>query len=109
MSAVEVVLLEELERSKNIIISYREMLNKLPRGTIYIRKMGNSSFAYRKRKESNRVISEYLGNINDDLVKQEIEKSKEYKRIKNNIRIASLEYEKLRKACNIYERKRKTY
>ena len=84
------------------------MLLSLPRGSIFIRKIGESSFAYRKRKENGKVVSEYLGNINDEKAQQQIELSNDYKRIKNNLRVAQNELEKLRKAYKAYDRQRKT-
>lgn len=105
MSVIEGVLFEEIARLEKNINHYENMLQFLPRGTIFIRKMGNSSFAYRKRKEQGSVVTEYLGNINDNNVQAEIERSNEYKRIKNNIRIAKQELAKLRKAYSAYATK----
>lgn len=103
MSVLEGVLLEEINRLEKNILNYEKMLQSLPRGSLFIRKMGGSSFAYRKRKENGLVVSEYLGNINDDLVKKEIELSKDYKRIKNNLVLSKKELMKLRKAFKAYD------
>ena len=103
MAILQGVLLEEIERLEKNIFSYRKMLEKLPRGSIFIRKIGNSSYVYRKRKEDGKVVSVYLGNVNDESAKEEIKKSEDYKRIKDNIRIASKELEMLRKAYKVYE------
>ena len=103
MAIIQGVLLEEMDRLEKNIKHYQEMLNSLPRGSIFIRKVGQSSFAYRKWKENGKVISEYLGNINNDKVKKEIELSRDYKRISNNIRIAKIELMKLRRAYKAYD------
>lgn len=103
MSVIQNVLLEEIQRLERNIKSYQEMLFKLPRGSIFIRKIGNSSFAYRKRKEGKKVISEYLGNIKSNHALNEIAASKEYKRINSNLSIAKKELEKLRKAYKAYD------
>ena len=102
MAVLEGVLKEERIRIERNIEAYNQMLLSLPRGSIFIRKMGNSSFAYRKRKENGKVISVYLGNINDPDVQEQIELSKDYKRIKNNIRIAKSELVKLNKVIKVY-------
>lgn len=104
MSVVQGVLNEEINRLKSNIVSYEQMLLSLPRGTIFIRKVGNSLFVYRKRKENGKVLSEYIGSFNSENTKKEIEKSKDYKRIKNNIRIAKKELVKLERAVNVYGR-----
>lgn len=103
MAILEGVLKEEIGRLENNISHYEEMLSNLPRGSIFVIKVGNSSFAYRKRKENGKVISEYLGNINDKKAQEEIERSNDYKRIKNNIRIAKEELRKLRRAIKAYD------
>lgn len=103
MAIIEGVLQEEIERLEKKIFEYEKLLVSLPRGTIFIRKMGGSSFVYRKRKENKKVVSEYLGNINDYYVKKQIELSEEYKRIKNNLRIAKKELHKLKRARKAYD------
>ena len=102
MSILEGVLIEESKRVERNISNYQNMLNSLPRGSIFIRKMGNSSFAYRKYKENGRVISIYLGNVKEAKVRQEIELSNDYKRIRKNIAVAKNELAKLRKVINFY-------
>ena len=97
------VLLEEVERQERVVASYEEMLCSLPRGSLFIRKMGGSSFAYLKRREGEKVISIYLGNVNGEEVKKQIELSKEYKRISDNLKIAKKELKQLRKVLKAYD------
>ena len=104
MAVLQGVLLEEINRLEKNVRAYESMLSSLPRGSIFIRQIGNSFFVYRKRKENGRVVSVYLGNIDDDNVKKEMELSQDYKRIKNNIRIAKCELNKIRKAYRAYSR-----
>ncbi len=103
MSVLQGVLFEEIERLERVISNYKEKLSSLPRGSIFVRKMGKSSFVYRKRKENGVVISEYLGNFDDQEVKKQIELSEEYKRVKQNIRSARMELEKLKRAYKVYD------
>ena len=103
MAILEGVLQEEVQRLQRNIDFYENMLVNLPRGSIFIRKMGESLFAYRKRKEEGKVVSEYLGNVDNENVKKEIELSNDYKRIKKNIRIAKQELKKLNKAIKAYD------
>jgi len=108
MSVFENVLLEEIKRQEFIVESYKKMLSNLPEGSIFIRKMGNSSFAYRKKRMYGKVVSEYLGPTKSNLVKEEIDKSKEYKRVTQNLSIAYRELDSLRKALYAYNKKRKS-
>ena len=99
MSIIQGVLLEEIERLQKNIAHYESMLLSLPRGTIFIK----NKYVYRKRKDNGVVISTYLGKIEQDSVKKEIEKSREFKRIKSNLITAKKELAKLRKAYKSYE------
>lgn len=103
MSVLQNVLLEEADRLESIIKFYTDELTKLPKGTIFIRKIKNSSFAYRKRKINNTVISEYLGPVYKEEVQKEIERTKDYKLFKEEKRIAIKELAKLRKALKAYD------
>ena len=103
MNVLQNMFLEEIERLQRNILSYKEMLESLPRGSVFIRKMGNSFFAYRKRKENGVVVSEYLGNINNMEVKEQMRLSNEYKRLKEIIKVANQELIKLKRAYKAYE------
>ena len=107
MSVLQGILLDEINRQERNIAGYKNLLKSLPRGTIFIRKIGNQSFAYRKRKENGKVVSEYLGNIESQKAKDEILRSEDYKNIKHELAIATRELERLRKAYNTYVRKRR--
>lgn len=107
MLVIEGVLKEEVLRLESNIFAYERMLNELPRGTIFIRKIHNASFVYRKKKENGKVVSEYLGPFNSEKVKNEINKSEEYKRIKRNADSAKRELKMLQKAVKAYEPKRR--
>ena len=109
MSVFEGVIREEIERLSKNILAYKELLKSLPRGSLFIRKDYNSYFVYRRKREGNKVVSEYLGPLESDKAQEEINKSNEYKRIKNNIRIAQEELAELKRAVKIYDRKWKTF
>ena len=56
------VLMSEEERKEilntivsDIVLEYKKMLDKLPNGAVYIRKMNNSSFVYRRRSYNRRA------------------------------------------------------
>ena len=103
MSVIQGVLLEEIQRLERNIGFHEEILKSLPSGSLFIRRMGSSSFAYLKQKVNGRVISKYLGNINDKEVQKQIEDNKKYKRLKADLKVACLELNKLKKAYKAYE------
>lgn len=86
MRFIEGTLLDEISELKREIAACEAKLLSLPRGSIFIRKMGNSSFAYRKRKENGKVVSEYLGNVEIIEVKRQIRLSQYYKLTKRDLR-----------------------
>lgn len=103
MSILEGVLREELERLESNLLAFKEKLAMLPRGTIYISKVYNSSFVYRKRKENGKVVSEYIGPLNEDKSQVAIEQARDYKRLKKMISDGNKELAKLRKAIKAYD------
>ena len=105
MSVFEGVIREEIERLDKNILAYKEMLKRLPKGSLYIRKDYNSYFVYRRKREGKKIISEYLGPLESAKAQEEINKSNEYKRIKNNIRVAQKELNELKRAVKVYDRK----
>ena len=104
MSVLEGVLREELARLSANISAYKEKLKNLPRGTIFIRKDYNSYFVYRRRREGSKIVSEYIGPLDSLRAQEEMDKSSDYKRVKNNLKIANEEYSKLKKAVRAYDR-----
>ncbi len=103
MSVLQGVLKEEIERLEKVIVHYNVMLQSLPRGSIFKRKIGNSFYVYRKRRENGVVVSEYLGKEDEENAKRQIELSKEYHRVKKNLRDSVIELSKLKRAYMVYE------
>ena len=104
MTVLESVLIEEINRLEKNISVHESYLKQFPRGTIFIRQMGRSSFAYRKRKENGLVVTEYLGNVNNEEVKQQISLSVKYKKVKSDISFLKKELVKLKKAYRAYNK-----
>lgn len=103
MSVLEGILKEELNRLESNLCALKDKLSKLPRGTIYISKINNSAFVYRKKKENRKVVSEYIGPLNSEKANVAIEQAKDYKRIKVMISTGEKELIKLRKALKAYK------
>ncbi len=104
MNVLKGVLEEELKRNLRNQKSYREMLLKLPKGSIYISNRNGKEYMYRKNREADKIVNQYICALsNKILVKEEREKSEDYARISNNLRISKKEEVKLRKALKAYE------
>lgn len=80
-----------------------EQLGKLPKGFVFVRKIGKQKYVYRKYKENGKVISVYIGNYDDQSVKEEICKIKEYCKIRDKLKELKKIEEETRKALKPYE------
>lgn len=79
----------------NEVKKYREKIAKLPKGSISIKTRGNNAYLYLTYRKDNKIISEYVGNIESDKaieILAQIKERKEYEKllklnenIKNNI------------------------
>jgi len=62
ISVIKGVLEEELERNRRMKSRYVLELEKLPKGSIFIRNIGNQEYCYLKYRENGKIIAKYLGN-----------------------------------------------
>lgn len=104
MSVVSGVLMEELERQKANEKSYRELLEKLPKGSLYQRKLHGRSYIYRVLRDGKKVASIYVGPAGSPAATQAWEDQKEYRRIRDNIKRCQQEQVRLAKALKPYEK-----
>jgi hypothetical protein len=104
MSVLRNVLIEEKERLEKNIHAYEEILSKLPKGSIVVRKIRNHYFVYRNFRLDHRVKSIYLGKKGSSEVDEQILLRNEYLRIKRNLQLANEEFKKLSRALKVYER-----
>jgi len=104
MNVLKGVLEEELKRNLRNQKKYEEMLLKLPKGSIYISNRNGKEYIYRKNREGDKVVNQYVCALsNIKMANEEKEKSKDYARISNNLKISKKEELKLRKALKAYE------
>jgi hypothetical protein len=61
MSVLKNILMEEKERLEKNISVYRDLVNKLPKGSIVVRHIGKNAFVYRNLRIKKLVQSIYLG------------------------------------------------
>ncbi len=103
MAIIEGVLKEELDRIKEHVASYRQMLSSLPKGSIVFQDIDGISYAYRKFKRNGKVISVYIGKKDSSESNQAIKDREEYLRIKKNLQVSLEEEAQLRKALRHYQ------
>ena len=103
MSVLEGVLKEELERLEFNLNVFKQRLSDYPSGTIFVQKIANQSFVYRKKKVNGKVQSEYIGKLSDNKSIEAIKDAQEYKKYKSLIKNTILEINKLKKALKAYK------
>ena len=102
MSILKGVLKEELEREQKNIVAYQEMLSRYKKGYIFSQEINGKNYCYRKFREGNKIISEYIGLEGSNEAIKAREDYKERKRIESNLRKLKKEEQKLIKALKHY-------
>lgn len=54
---------DELERTNRLILRYEAELDGLPKGSLFRRKIGKQEYFYLNYREGCKVISKFLGNV----------------------------------------------
>ena len=102
MSVLEGVLKEELERIQRNIASYESLLASLPKGYLFEQRLKSKIYCYRKRREGDKIVSEYVGPIGSPEAKKAVEDYEQRKRIDKNLRMMRKEEARLLKALRHY-------
>ena len=76
---VKSVFQDELERTDRLIRRYEEEVSSLPKGSLFKRKIGNQEYVYLNYRESDKVVSKFLGNareVQTEELKQKLQERK---------------------------------
>lgn len=101
MNILDSVLYEEITKLSAKITTMEEDIQNLPKGSIYIRKEKNEMYAYRKWREDEHVLSEYLGKLSSSKTLSKIEKVNEYKLMYEQIKKEKQKLKELKKAYKL--------
>ena len=102
MSILEGVLQEELQRLRANIDAYEEKLSALPKGYLYVQTKNGHAYCYRKWREGNKILSNYLGEDGSPEADQARADYSERKRIESALRKLRKEETRLVKALRHY-------
>ena len=69
MSIIKAIWAEEMERSKRIYESVQKIIEKLPKGSIQVKKNKGKEYHYLVWREGNKVKYKYIGNNSETLEK----------------------------------------
>ena len=98
METIIIALKEELIEAKKLVKKYADELAKLPKGTFFIRKLGQNQYGYITRSERGQIKQEYLGLIKDDELASVKEKFKRQKKLKALLKQTKIQLAFLQKA-----------
>lgn len=94
---VKSVFQDELARNQRLVERYEKELQSLPKGSVFKRKIGNQEYYYLNYREGQKVISKFLGNINEYDIEQlqsKLNKRKEYQSLLKNLKAEQKELKK---------------
>ena len=85
---------DEYNRSNRMLIAYKEEIEKLPKGNIYIKKRNNHKYYYLKYQENNKKIVKYIKHSEIELLQDLINKRNHYEDLIKNIQreLKEMEY-----------------
>lgn len=92
------VLEEELDRNIRMKKRYNEELEKLPKGSLLLRKIGNQEYYYLKYRENRKNIAKYIGKKNEIDVQELEEKIKKRKHLEEVLKNLNQEENEIKKA-----------
>lgn len=87
----------EIERNKKMILEYENELSKLPKGKLTVKIINSHSYFYLKFRESEKVVTKYIGKDNCDLsdLNEKLEKRKHIEEMLKQLKSEKKELEKL--------------
>ena len=94
---IKSVFIDELERNKRLVSRYTAELASLPKGSVFLRKIGNQQYYYLNFRDGKKVISKFLGKENSfDLegLQKQIARRKELQQILKRLKTEQKELEK---------------
>lgn len=97
MTIVAQIIDKELERNERMILEYENELLKLPKGKLTIKKINSHSYYYLKFRESERVVTKYVGKDDCDvtILIERLEKRKHVEEMIRQLKFERKELEKL--------------
>ncbi len=88
-SVVYNVLQDELERNRRMQARYHKEIDQLPKGSLFQRKIGEHQYYYLNYRDQRKVVSKYLGkldNKNAEALKKQVVERKRYEDLLKKLR-----------------------
>lgn len=101
MNILDNVLYEEIMKKEADLRTLKEKLSDLPKGCLFVRKTPSGNYVYRKWREDNKILSEYLGKLGSNKTLTRIKEMNEYKLLEMKIKKQKKEIAELKKAYKL--------
>lgn len=101
MNILDDVLYQEIMKKEADLEGLKQKLDELPKGSIVIQRLSSGAYAYRKWREEDKVLSEYLGKIDEASTLDKINEVNEYKVLKEQIKRETQHLKELKKAYRL--------
>ncbi len=91
---IKAVFQDELERNQRLVARYEKELESLPKGSVFKRKIGNHEYLYLNYRDGEKVISKFLGKMDEFNIQElqlQLDKRKEYKALLKKLNIEQKE------------------
>jgi len=88
MNVILGTLIEEKQRNLNMQKSCMDEIEKLPKGSLSVKRIGKNEYCYLKYRQGERFISEYIGKCdeNTDDIKKQIEKRRYFEKLLRDLK-----------------------
>lgn len=101
MNILDDVLYKEILEKEISIKELQMQLLRLPKGSIQVRKTSKEAYAYRKWREGDKVLSEYLGPLSSKKTLEKITQVNEYKAMLERLKKEEKALKELKKAYKL--------
>ena len=101
-SVLKSVLIEELERNMKKQGVFLNELSKYSKGSLSVVLVHGDKYLYRKYRDKNKIISEYIGQLDSDAANQAYLNRAKYLKLKHDLKDLKEEEKKLRRTIKIY-------
>ena len=88
MNMLKEMLREERQRNHDMQKVYRDEIERLPRGSVVIKRSGKKDYCYLQYREGNKVVSRYVGHADKhaNQLRLQVADRREYERLLRRLR-----------------------
>lgn len=88
MNALIIGLKEEKKEAAKLIKTYERKLRALPKGTFFVRKVGDTTYGYVTRSVTGEIRQKYIGKVTPEQIREQKELATQKKKLKSLIKQA---------------------